>query len=72
MTFTLKLNRTNIQHIRKNIEKNAQKVERAALDEGASEGGSLGDETKVEIKKIMSIYHKYEHTPLRRHHKRSR
>jgi hypothetical protein len=69
MTFTLKLNRTNMERIKKNIVKNDQKVEKAALEEWTAEGGAVNTE-KAEVKKLKFVYRKYERPPLQRHHRR--
>jgi hypothetical protein len=70
MTFTLKLNRTNMARIKKNIVKNDQKVEKAALEEWAAEGGAAGTESKVEATSMKVVYRKNEKPPLQRRHRR--
>ena len=70
MSFTVKPTRKNVQWIKKNIEKDARKVENAALDRWTAEGGFVADETKVKLKKKVLVYRKHRSVSPQHLHRR--
>jgi hypothetical protein len=55
MAFTIKPNWKNLQWIKNSIRKVALKVENAAHDQWATEGGSGTEETQAKRKRIVFV-----------------